>query len=492
MPVVHTTRPGIIWIPPPTHTVYKLTVERSDGTIDDISELISSAEVEDGVTGNIGKFSFTLWNPNETYTNVWDGNEIFRYYKDYASEATTLRFRGRTEKVSKRENKIVVTGRSESLKLMNITVTKQYLDVECSLILKDLVSSYGTGFTTNNVNVSSESLTVNWYQKPFWDCVAELCQAAGFECRIDSDLDFNFFQSGSRLNLAEGIVHDFNLVEIGDFANDLSLIRNRIIVYGAQQGGIQAIYTAEDTASQVTYGVKEEIINDDNITDYTQVKEYANFLLANKKDPPVVGDAKCILLSSIQPGESIKISSPANGIHPSDYKIISYKDELKIEGGGVFTTTVKINKESKTVSHIFKKIIEDANKSKDVSANLYEMRFSYPFTFDTDSGTHFNTEITNGVLKLQSGQTSGYWISPVLTLASNITRCFPIAIGNTLTAMQFEVSGVGGDGNIWETLSYNTRQDMASNNQGRKLRLRITIGSTSTQVDSISLMFKTN
>ncbi len=81
-------------MPPIYSANYKVVVEREDGTLDDITDILLSLKIEDGVTQGIGNFEFEIPNPNETYSDVWNGMEIFRFYCDYASEATTLRFRG--------------------------------------------------------------------------------------------------------------------------------------------------------------------------------------------------------------------------------------------------------------------------------------------------------------------------------------------------------------------------------------------------------------
>src|SRR3990167_10859599 len=159
------TIPGKIWIPPSELASFKITVERKDGTIDDISRKINSAEIVDAVTDSIGRFKFEIWDPNETYKNAWNGTEIFRYYSDYSNPATTLRFRGEIEKPSHQNMKLSVTGRSVALNFMNITVTKSYDNIEGSLILKDLIDNYGNGlFTYANVESSLVSLTKNWHQ----------------------------------------------------------------------------------------------------------------------------------------------------------------------------------------------------------------------------------------------------------------------------------------------------------------------------------------
>ena len=161
-----TIRP-FIWIPPTYSTLYKIEITRSDETTDDITDVIYEGEVLDSVTDTIGSFSFLIDNSSEVYTGVWTGNEIIRIYMDYATSATTSRFRGRIEKVSYQDNKIRIIGRSESSKLLDITVTKAYSNIETSVILKALFDAYATDFTYTNINTSTTSITVNWYQKSF-------------------------------------------------------------------------------------------------------------------------------------------------------------------------------------------------------------------------------------------------------------------------------------------------------------------------------------
>lgn len=480
-----------IWIPPLYSTMYKIEVIRKDGTVDDITDNISSMEIEDGVTESIGTFRFELWNPNETYTTAWTGNEVFNYYSDYATTATTKRFRGRIEKPSKRDNKIVVTGRREGVKLIDVTVTQQYTNTETSLILKDLIDKYGDGnFTTTNVNVSTTSLTVNWYQKPFWDCVTELKEASNFECYEDSSLDFHYFLTGSRINTTEGIVHEHNLISVGDFAPDLALVKNRIIVYGAEVEGAQIIYTAESTDTDYgvdsDFGVREEIVSNDNVTTYQQAIDLAEATLSQRQTPPILGEVQGILLATVQPGESIRLSSPENGLDPGTYECVKYKHTINIESGNL-TTTITVTKEPRKIYHIMKTLINNQNKTKNVSVNPYEMRFTYNFLFDSDEGSHSNTEITDRVLKLVDGQSSGAWTSPTRTITSNVTEIYLVVVGTKLTGATYQVSGTGGTS--WEDTT-NKSLLVLSTAIGLNLRIRVSITDTETQIDSLSLQYK--
>lgn len=476
-----------VWIPPIFSANWKLTVERKDGTIDDLTDIISSLEIEDGMTDVIGGFEFELWNPNETYTKVWTGNEIVRYYSDYATEATTLRFRGRIEKPSNQGNKIKVTGRSEAKAVMDITVTQAYENLECRTIFETLFGLYAPQFTPDfgiSTDTSGVSLTINWYQKPFWDCIKELCTAAGFDAYINAELVPQFFLSSSRTNTEEAIVHEHNLIEVGDFARDSALIKNRIIVYGAEQEGIQIIYTAEDLSSQSEHGIKEEIVSDNNVTSYQQAKDLGDFLLTEKSNPPIVGEITGVLLASIQPGEKIYLSSPMENIPPNSYEIISYKHSIGDDG---LTTTVRVAKEPRRISHIFQELIERSNQSQQTFSNPKEMRYSFNFLFDGDSGDHTKTNVSSGFLLLQDGESSGNWVSPTRSEAKNISECYLIAIGETLTGLTFEVSG--NDGVNYQTITNKSKITLTTA-LGPNLKIKVSFDDADSQLDSLSIQYK--
>ncbi len=470
---------GIIWIAPARPAKFKYTVDGEDLTAKNVN-----LEVEDGATDLIGRFSFELFNPGNIFTDKWKGMETFRYYKDYETSATTLRFRGRIEKVSYKRYKIKVTGRSESLKFLNVTVTKSYSVQNCDTILKDLIDSYGEGdFTDDNVEVSTKTHTANWHQKPFWECVQELCTAAGFDCYVDANLDFNFFSKGSRTNAVDAIIHNKNLISIGDYGDDIVQSKNRIIVYGAEQDGIKQIYMAEDTDDQAIYGIREKVIDDSNVTSYQQAKDLADSELAKSKNPPLVGEIKGILLATYQPGEKLLLSSPDDNIPGAHYNIISYKDQI---GAGKFYTTVRVNKEPKKISDVMKNNIQNVDKVGDKSINPEEMRFTYNFLFDTDEGSHTGTEIVGGNLQLTSGNTSGEWVGPRRTVPDNITDVYVKVVGTDLGNVTIQVSA--NDGINFEATPERTKVTLV--NQEKKLRPKVIFSSANAKVDSLSVMYK--
>lgn len=474
----------IIWIPPSSTPDYKITVEK-DGVEEDITQLCSKIVVEDYCTESIGKFSFDIYNGNDEYTNKWVGNEIFRYYKAYGNN-TTLFFRGRIEIPSKQTFKLNVVGRSESLIFMDKKVTKQYVNTETSVILRDIIDTYGSGFTYTNVQTSSVSITVNWYRKPFWECVRDLCTAAAFDCWVDPNLDFHYFSNGSINNSSDAVVHDINLVEVQDFAPDVTQVRNQIRVNGGNVNGIQILYTANDATSQATYGVKPEDISDNNITSYNQAVDIGNYQLSVKKDPPLFGSVQsAFILGNYKPGENIRISAPSENLPFGYYLGIGYKDELNFENGTLFST-IYLSKLARQISTVLRDRISQENAFGSTNSNPYDMDAGYTHHFDdTITGTFVNSTTSNS--NLYATAINGYWISPTRVLDSNITQAYLSIIGSELQNVIVEVSG--NDGVSYVTITNNELVNLGASS-GVNLRYKITLSTTTAAVDSINIMYR--
>ncbi len=488
MPPVRSLKriPIHVWIPPQDSANFKVTVERQDGTIDNITDFLLNCTIKDGVTEGIGNFEFEIPNPNETYTDAWTGMEIFRYYCNYAGgEPTTLRFRGRVEKPSKRNNNVLVTGRSEALFVHGQTIYKSYENRDAGYIIKDLFDTYGEGrFDTSGINVDTGIiLTLTFAELSFWDGIEAVCEASNYDCYVSCNLTVEFLNFGSRINTAEGIVHEYNLIEVGDFAADLKYVINQIKFVGGTIGGVQVRYTANDVESQTANGLRSEPVKDDGIVTIAAAKALAEYLLEQKKNPPLVGDVTGLLLATIQPGESIRLSSPLEGIQPNAYRIISYEHKIGSEG---LTTMVRINKEPRKMSNIMKDRIQREHRTGGASSNPENLDFAEIELFDAIIGTSNNTEILEGVLRLTTGESSGWWQSPYY--ASNDDN-------NVLEKIRIELVGDNLPGVIIE-VSYDNgytfhpvgRGEVLNAGAGYRFVVKLTL-TTGSQVDSLNAQY---
>ena len=477
--------PVYVYIPPKSFPVYRIEIYTQSGDTYDITNRVLNGEYTDGITETIGNFNFTINNVDQAYLGKWNLYDQVRIYMDYASSATTLRFIGLIEKLSKQGIWINLRGRSSALKTMGTTITKSYTNYTHDII-QDLISSYFSEITGTNIDTSESTdtiVTVSWYQKPFWECIQELCFRAGYDAYIDSTFDFHYFVSGILNNDTEAVVHTSNLLQVSDFTPDLSVVKNRVIVYGAKVEDMQIIWTAEDSSSISSYGVKEEIISDSNIRTRSQAQARAEYELSLKKDPPIVGEVISLLLPTIAPGEKIKLSSPLSGLDPGYYAIQKFTHQFPNEG--IAKTTLTIEKETSTIPKILKKRIAFETESTE-KENPYEMRYSWLFTFDTDNGTHSGTQIIDGILKLSTGESNGSWESELLELDNPFTVIEARVSGDNLVGVEVWASA---DGNPYTKIAGPGERAKVILS-GIDLKIRLNLNSPYTQIKAASILYK--
>lgn len=481
------SRRGFIFPPIRTDQVWKITVTDTSGTELDITGLISKCKIEDFATESIGSFEFEIEDPNEVYANLWTGYEVFKYYMDYGTIATTIKFRGRIERLSKRYHRLVVNGRRESVLFFDRKVT--YLSSTpqaTSTILNTLISTYAPTFTNTSVATSTTTLSVNWVEKPFWECVKELCSASGFECYDDAYLNFHYFESGSNENFEDAISHDYNLLDIGDFTPDLTQVKNKVKVYGATLDDLRIFYTSVDTSANIianfgTLTYKEEIIEDENITTYEQAVEVANYELSVKKNPPITGSVKAFLLPTVRPGDSVYISDVSNKLTPGFYVCNGYAEVIDYVEGEYYTE-VHLNKEPRKISHVIRDRIIIENKATKNASNPNGLGYSYLFTFDQDEGTHSSTAILNGILYPTSS--TGTWISPTRVLSSNVDQVYLSLKAEDINNITISVSSDSG-------LTYQniSNGELLTIGSGDGLVVRVVFNSATAAIQGLSLMY---
>lgn len=477
--------PVHVWIPPKFNFIYKIEVETADATYD-VTNILLSGEYTDGITETIGSFNFVIDNSSEDYTNSFSLYNKVNIYMDYGASATTLKFVGLLERISKNNNRITLTGRGSAVRVLGKNVTYAATDTARSEVLTEIIEKYFDGvITTTNVSTDSTLITVNYEEKPFWEIVEELCSAAGYDAYVDVDFDFHYFESGSVLNETEMIVHDSNLIETGDFSPDLESVYNRIKVYGKDTEGIPLMSMAEDTDSQANLDgdIKELFLVDTNLTTREQVVDMANYQLAKNKNPPTVGTVISLGLPTLSPGERIRISDPMNGLEPAPYTIQKFKHVFSNDDPP--KTEVTIQKKRVDIPGILKKRIKfETGSTKKVNPN--EMDYSIIYDFSSDVGSHTNTVIDTeaGTLKTD-GSATGTWISPTTTTSSNVVATEVRLKGNNLTNTNVYISLDGGT--TYLPVAFSGAKRIVS---GKDIRVKVDIRSALTEIKAVGVLYK--
>lgn len=469
-------KPGKIWIPRDHNTKYTIYIDSVD-----VSSDVLSAEFTNGIIGVESPCKIELIDTDGTYANKYSGGEVIEFQMDF-SAGTTSQWKGKLNKPNVKytdKYSVDITGSHYQSDLLDITVTEEYDgSITDDNILKELVSKYLTGYTTTNVTASTHSSTLKWENKSFYDCVLDLCNNSDFDCYLDTDKDFHFFERESIENTTDAIIWNDNLISAELGTDDIE-VRNKIITYGEDNAGLPIIYTTNDTSSQTDYGVKEKIVKDGNIKTYLQAKEVGDAELANLKSKSTSGKAEALFMPDINPGDMIWISNPVQHIH-NHYRIIKYTYKLPLE-----RTLVTISKE-KTIPTLFKER-RMAEQSVENLSNPHKCLYSVNIAFDdpSDLGSNSsNVEVSEGNLKTITGN-NGTFISNLRTADDDITRVYLKVIGDTLIGNTYSIST--NNGVSWTDVSLETLEEVPS---GKELLLKITITSASMRLDSIVVMYK--
>src|SRR3990167_7058863 len=153
----------LFFIPNPYQPVKKVTIERSDGTVDDVTSYVITSEFRRQANTGIGGFTCKLSNIGNRFSGLYQGGDTIRLFVDnLSSSATTKRFEGRIDSAKEdmtRSDGIAmqIDGRHITFILREVKGTKSYTNTVVNSVINDMITSIipGLGFTV------STSLTTN-------------------------------------------------------------------------------------------------------------------------------------------------------------------------------------------------------------------------------------------------------------------------------------------------------------------------------------------
>lgn len=473
MPIISKkTKKGFIWIPRPLNYNWKILINSTDVTAD----LLNVEFVKALVTQEIGRFRIKLDNNGETYTTLFSGGMDIKIYLDYAPSATTLRYYGTLENLKKTfddtGNAIILEGVHVSGSLLDRTVTESYTNTEISTILTELITDYASGFTSTNVSSNTTTATVNWENKPFFECIVDLCNIVNWDCYVDDSKDFHFFEKDSNECTEDAVVWRDNMLEVSGFGEDTLDVKNKVIVYGQDESGLPIIATSEDSDSQSSYGIKEKIIKDTAIQTHTDAQARADAEIILLNSPETKGNVKSFGLIFVNPGDKVWISNPLHHIL-NQYRFIRMIHKIDM---GMFTTESDVAKAGFTLPAFFRERLS-REIATEVIENPNKMTHSYAFSFNSDVNiaSHSNTETSEGKLKLVSGETDGTMVTDTLTADSDIAYIELKVSGEDLTSSVFYISVNGGLS--YEEVTRNTLHTVLGS--GKYLKIKVNLISDS-------------
>jgi len=474
---------GFIWLPLDP-TSFKVKVNG-----DDITTSLYSSEFTWGVCPEVGNFKVGLINAAGDYTDKYSNGQTVSFYAD-RSDGTTEIFKGIIDKIYNKEDGAIgfiteLSGGHLTRELNDVYVTASYRGIfTCDEIFKQLVDDYLTGYTYSAVEASTVKPTINWDEKPFWDCIFDLCKLAKesgrFDARLDNDKDFAFFERGSKNNTTEHAVIGKTLVNVSGFGTQTMTTKNKVRVYGNDGDGLPIIYTGEDASSEESWNTKELPVFDSKVTSMEQAVERADAEVQISATPQEEGEVTSLLLPSIKPGENLRMSHPAMNIN-GNYPIFKFTHKTPIE------TKIIIGTERKT-PQLFKKRVEVELANQTIT-NPFRMRQTINRKFDSLSELttyDSNVVISGGKVTLSSGTQGTFTFND--SVSFEVTESHLKMVGTEVGSVKVELST--DSGKTYKVLGLNERSILGDFGGGSNVFVRVTINSSTTEIDGISIGLK--
>jgi len=473
-----------IYIPIPKvrNTKCQVTI----GGVDVTSRVIDSLWTLPCSNG-VGTFNLKISNAKGQFSGSYVAGDEVKFYADN-TDNTTLQFQGRIDftkdDISDSGQVLNIDGRHRSYLLNETLICYTATDTATSTILKAIIDKLPTayGFSYTNVTTDSTTMSVEWNYKPFWECIKELCNKAGFDCYVDNDLDFHYFLKDSIENNSNAIVEGDNFIKSSDYGTNDYYEKTRVTAMGSDDEGLPIIYTAISTSEGTD--IREVFMKDQSSNTMSKVQSTAEARLEflTNKNP----QAKILSfgLETLKPGDNIWIIVPRQKI-AGQYKIIQINHKFGMKVGGWRTESIMEELES-----VSDPIIKLSNTSQQITEanNIHKFNYSYNVSFNVNSGTHSGTQISvnantgKGVLTTTGGAT-GTWESESLEVNQNITEVELRMSGNNIAGTQLFVSLDGGS--VYNPI---LSGDIAISS-GKNIKIKVVINSADTQVNSIALLY---
>lgn len=463
---------AFIWIPRKKTTAYSIEISGVDVTRNCIS-----SEWTRAIVGLESQCKLTLVDASGTYADTYTGGEVIELKLDF-SDGSTSQWKGKLDRPKRKFGNaytLEVIGSHYQSDLLNTMVTEEYTgNLSYDNVVKDLVDSYLTGYTYTNVLSFTGKFEGSFDNKPFHDCILDVCDQANADCYIDSNKDFHFFPRESLEITADAIVWGDNLLEVENLGTDELDVKNRIKIEGEDANGLPVVYETYSGA-----GDKELYIKDTSIKTYEQAKKRGDAELSLQQAKATKGEVTSLILPDLFPGGMIWITYPPQKVH-GQYRLVKYTHYLPNE-----QTKVVVAKDS-TIPQIFR----DRKKTElklAKSNNPYRMTGSYNLTFDDYANINTTTSetITLSNSKLSITSATGTMITLPRVTSSAVTQIHLKVVGEGLSSATFSLSTDGGD--TYQTINLETLTSVTS---GTSLVLKVYITSSTTLIDSIALLYK--
>lgn len=237
-------------------------------------------------------------------TNTDDDSKVFAGY------ITKISY----DRISKQDVFYEVDCTSYGLTLDTTVVNQTFTSTTDRAIIQAVCA--GTGITATNANIAVLASLSDFEAKDISvrQVLDDLCELTGAEWFVDFDKNLKY-------RTATAVAAPFNFSDqsfawnIESYSTDFTIPANRVkVIGGLTSGGTDLTYTANDTASQATYGIQAATVVDRNLRIPALLELRANVELARRAFPEQSGTIR-YTRDGLSIGEYVEIVSPAHGLN---------------------------------------------------------------------------------------------------------------------------------------------------------------------------------
>ena len=478
--MVKIQKSGLVLLPRPHNHRYKITL--AGDTITNDSFEVTWVKP---VTEETGKFTLIINNNRDDYTNSFSTDDALKVYLDWGETPSTKVFEGFVESIEKvfdnsYGHTLKIKGKHVAGELLGVLVTGKFDDTPAYAVLNQLIADKApSGFTNTNVEntgACATTITKTFSDAPFWEAVNDICKLCSCDCYVDDDKDFHFFASNSKECVLDIVNYKDNLLDIGGIGLDNADKVNEVRTYGSDENGLPIIATSGS-------GNRQKVVKEDAISSMAEASELAS--AEENSAETEKGSTKCLGMTHINPGELIWVSYPPQKIQ-AQYKVYEVKSKIKM---GYFTTELELEIPRRNVSWLLRENIRKGLKTESLD-NPNDMGYSFNEEFNDDNGSHTNTEEVDSQLKLQSGQSSGNWVSDVHSASVEPGYVEIRVSGQDLLSSTIAVSVDGGAS--YESLTENELHAVLGSGSNVKVKFSLVSDTDNPQplVNSFALLYK--
>lgn len=471
---------GQIWFPREGVVQHDIKIDGTSVKLDNLG-----SEFSWGVCPEIGSFKIKLINSDEAYSEKFNLGDTVELFIDFAS-GTTERWTGEVDRLKNVLDEgmgftMEISGAHLTRDLININVTESYEGtLTINQILDDLNSIYLTGFTINYTASNTSTPTINWDEKPFWDCVFDLTKLANADARVNADSSIDFFDKNSEENNDEKFIFSQELINIKGLGTQSMTTRNKIKVIGDDGTGLPVLSTSNDEASQAQFKVKELSVFNNKVTNPTYASEIGEAELAKQANPEEEGEVEGFPAPTLKPGQKVWISSPPQKVN-GQFRVYKLIHKFPSE------RTIAVIGNERRLPQVFKKQFETQLASQ-IITNPNKMSQSINFTFDNFNNLSIwdsNIGISEGKIRLVSGA-EGSFTSKIFNQSFNVTEVIILVIGSDLLGTKYQISTEAGE--KLEYVTPDSKKTLVT--PGDNIVLKVKLNSATTEIDSIAVLMK--